>query len=126
MEYKNTLNLPQTSFPIKFNFKDSEPRLLELWDGGNIYESIQKNGKEKYILHDGPPYPNGDIHLGHALNKILKDIVVKFKSMEGFRVPFVPGWDCHGLPIETQLLKELSVRRSSLSDRKSTRLNSSH
>ena len=115
MEYKNTLNLPQTSFPIKFNFKDSEPRLLELWDGGNIYESIQKNGKEKYILHDGPPYPNGDIHLGHALNKILKDIVVKFKSMEGFRVPFVPGWDCHGLPIETQLLKELSVRRSSLS-----------
>lgn len=73
------------------------------------------HGKGKYILHDGPPYPNGDIHLGHALNKILKDIIVKFRTMEGYEVPFVPGWDCHGLPIETQLLKELSVRRSSLS-----------
>ncbi|MFA5104256.1 MAG: isoleucine--tRNA ligase [Candidatus Margulisiibacteriota bacterium] len=118
MEYKSTLNLPQTPFPIKFNAKDREPQLLGLWSGEKIYELIQKagiSGKGKYILHDGPPYPNGDIHLGHALNKILKDIVVKFRSMEGYCVPFVPGWDCHGLPIETQLLKELSVRRSSLS-----------
>ncbi len=115
MEYKNTLNLPQTPFPIKFNFKEREPQLLELWNVEKIYELVQKEGKGKYILHDGPPYPNGDIHLGHALNKILKDIVVKFRSMEGYCVPFVPGWDCHGLPIETQLLKELSVRRSSLS-----------
>jgi len=118
MEYKNTLNLPQTSFPIKFNSKEREPQILELWSNGKIYDLIQKAGsrdKGKYILHDGPPYPNGHIHLGHALNKILKDIVVKFRSMEGYCVPFVPGWDCHGLPIETQLLKELSVRRSSLS-----------
>jgi isoleucyl-tRNA synthetase len=115
MEYKDTLNLPQTSFPIKFNFRDREPALLELWAKEDIYGLIQNKGKSKYILHDGPPYPNGDIHLGHALNKILKDIVVKFRSMEGYSVPFVPGWDCHGLPIETQLLKELSVRRSSLS-----------
>ncbi|MCX5748925.1 MAG: isoleucine--tRNA ligase [Candidatus Saganbacteria bacterium] len=116
MEYKNTLNLPSTDFPIKANFKEKEPEFLKYWESSGLYQKMQEGrSANKYILHDGPPYPNGDIHLGHALNKILKDIVVKFRAMEGYSVPFVPGWDCHGLPIETQLIKELSVRRSSLS-----------
>ncbi len=112
MEYKNTLNLPSTDLPIKAKFNEIEPKLLDLWS----QMGPLSNGAERtYTLHDGPPYPNGDIHLGHALNKILKDIVVKFRSMEGYRTKYIPGWDCHGLPIETQLLKELSVRRSTLS-----------
>ena len=126
MNYKDTLNLPQTDFPIKYDHRTREPEILALWealrlaclDSARHKPLAQGKGQEarkKFILHDGPPYPNGDIHLGHALNKILKDIVVKYKTMRGFDSPFVPGWDCHGLPIETQLLKELSVRRSTLS-----------
>jgi len=109
MEYKKTLNLPQTDFPIRAKLKDVEAHFSATWDKEAIYHKIQDKNKknDKYILHDGPPYPNGDIHLGHALNKILKDIVVKSKSMAGFSSPYIPGWDCHGLPIETQLLKEI-------------------
>ncbi|MBN2057564.1 MAG: isoleucine--tRNA ligase [Candidatus Saganbacteria bacterium] len=117
MEYKKTLNLPKTDFPIRAKLKEVEQHFSEHWDNEDIYHKIQhKNDKnDKYILHDGPPYPNGDIHLGHALNKILKDIVVKYKSMAGFSSPYVPGWDCHGLPIETQLIKEISDRRKDMS-----------
>jgi len=117
MEYKNTLNLPKTDFPIKVNHIKLEPEILSLWDTGDIYKKMLKrnSGRQKYVLHDGPPYPNGDIHLGHALNKILKDIVVKYRSMSGYYSPFIPGWDCHGLPIETQMIKELGVKRKTMS-----------
>lgn len=115
-EYKKTLNLPQTDFPIRANLKQVEETFLGFWEKEELYRKIQEKVESRkskienrFVLHDGPPYPNGDIHLGHALNKILKDIVVKYKSMAGFSAPFVPGWDCHGLPIETQLLKELRV-----------------
>ena len=106
---KKTVNLPRTDFPIRAGLTKIEPQIIDFWKAINIYKLIQdKNkGQKKYILHDGPPYPNGDIHMGHALNKILKDIIVKFKSMQGFDAPYVPGWDCHGLPIEAQLIKEL-------------------
>ena len=114
--YKDTLNLPKTDFPQKANLAQREPGILEFWEKEKIYAKIQdKNQKKpKYILHDGPPYPNGDIHLGHALNKILKDIVVKYKAMNGFCAPYVPGWDCHGLPIEIQVLKEMKASRHNL------------
>jgi len=89
------------------------------WEKEDVYHKMQaqaqEQAQEKYILHDGPPYPNGDIHLGHALNKVLKDIVVKYKSMNGFNAPYVPGWDCHGLPIETQLIKEIGDKRKDMS-----------
>jgi len=110
-DYNNTLNLPQTEFPMRANLPEREPLMLEKWENERLYyKLIEKNeGKPKYILHDGPPYANGDIHMGHALNKILKDIIVKFKAMTGFSTPFVPGWDCHGLPIELRALKELGI-----------------
>ncbi len=109
MDYKATLNLPQTDFPMKANLPLREPELLALWAHERLYERIQEAGKGRplYVLHDGPPYANGRIHIGHALNKILKDIIVKSKTMEGYLAPYVPGWDCHGLPIEHQVLKEL-------------------
>src|ERR1700719_2812998 len=105
---KTTLNLPRTDFPMKANLPQSEPRILAQWEDGKLYERIQQARKDgaPYVLHDGPPYPTGTIHLGTALNKILKDLVVKSKSMAGFRAPFVPGWDCHGLPIEYKVVKE--------------------
>ncbi len=117
MSYKDTLNLPKTSLPIRAKSLEVQEEVLGFWQKENLYQQIlQKNraNKKTYILHDGPPYPNGDIHLGHALNKILKDIVVKYKSMQGFFSPYVPGWDCHGLPIETQLIKELGIKRKEL------------
>lgn len=109
MNYRDTLNLPQTTFPMKANLKDMEPRIQGFWDDIRVYDLMcEKNaGKPKYILHDGPPYANGHIHMGHALNKILKDIIVKYKAMSGFDAPFVPGWDCHGMPIEHQVMKEI-------------------
>jgi len=116
MDYKATLNLPKTDFPIKVNSKVLEPDLLSFWEIDPVYDKLLKknSNKPKFILHDGPPYPNGDIHLGHALNKILKDIVVKYESMTGHYSPYIPGWDCHGLPIETQMIKELGVKRRTL------------
>ncbi|HJT22008.1 MAG TPA: isoleucine--tRNA ligase [Nitrospira sp.] len=116
MDYKSTLNLPKTDFPMKANLPQREPELLTWWGQERLYERIQEAGKgrPRYVLHDGPPYANGRIHIGHALNKILKDIVVKSKTMAGFHVPYVPGWDCHGLPIEHQVLKDLGEKKKSL------------
>jgi isoleucyl-tRNA synthetase len=109
LELKKTLNLPKTDFPMKASLPQNEPKQLEAWYAGNIYERIleARKGKPLFVLHDGPPYPTGEIHLGTGLNKILKDLVVKTKSMAGHYAPYVPGWDCHGLPIETQVEKEL-------------------
>jgi isoleucyl-tRNA synthetase len=117
MDYKTTLNLPKTEFPMKANLKDLEPRMIAKWQQDKVYEQCQQQaaGKPAYILHDGPPYANGHIHIGHALNKTLKDIIVKFKTMEGFRSPYVPGWDCHGLPIEHQVLKSLGPKKEGMS-----------
>jgi isoleucyl-tRNA synthetase len=112
-DYKNTLNLPHTDFPMKANLTEREPIIMRFWEEKRIYEQIQaKNRNNKhYILHDGPPYANGPIHIGHALNKILKDIIIKYKSMKGFYSPYVPGWDCHGLPIELQVDKNLGKKK---------------
>jgi isoleucyl-tRNA synthetase len=106
---KATLNLPKTGFPMKAGLPQNEPKQLEAWQAENLYEQIldARQGKPLFILHDGPPYPTGTIHLGTGLNKILKDLIVKTKSMAGHYAPYVPGWDCHGLPIETQVEKEL-------------------
>jgi len=105
MEYKDTLNLPLTDFPMKANLNQREPEMLAKWESAGLYSKLEENAGNKpaYILHDGPPYANGHIHIGHALNKILKDIILKSKRMEGFHAPYVPGWDCHGLPIELQV-----------------------
>lgn len=107
-DYKNTLHLPETTFPMKAELAKREPEMLKQWQDEKLYQKIQdaRKGKEKFILHDGPPYANGELHVGHAINKILKDIVVKSKVLSGFQSPFVPGWDCHGLPIELQVEKK--------------------
>ncbi|MDD5671834.1 MAG: class I tRNA ligase family protein, partial [Candidatus Omnitrophica bacterium] len=111
--YKDTINLPQTTFPMKADLARREPEMLAAWERDALYGAIRKKsaGKKKYILHDGPPYANGHIHIGHALNKILKDIIVKYKTLRGFDALYVPGWDCHGLPIEHQALKEMGKRK---------------
>jgi isoleucyl-tRNA synthetase len=115
-DYRSTLNLPKTAFSMKANLAQNEPKILEFWNKSDIYAKIRKkySGKKKYILHDGPPYANGQIHIGHALNKTLKDIVVKFKTLQGFDSPFIPGWDCHGLPVEHQLFKELGIQKTEI------------
>jgi isoleucyl-tRNA synthetase len=116
MDYKDTLNLPKTDFPMKANLSRKEPEMLKKWEEMNIYGQIRAaaKGKEIYILHDGPPYANGSIHLGTALNKVIKDMVVKAKNMSGFDSIYVPGWDCHGLPIEHQVEKELGEKHASM------------
>lgn len=108
-DYKHTLNLPQTDFPMKANLSSREPEQLRVWQEGRLYAAIRaaRAGRDKFILHDGPPYANGEIHIGHALNKILKDIIVKAKTLDGFDAPYVPGWDCHGLPIELNVEKKV-------------------
>ena len=115
-EYKHTLNLPKTDFPMKADLPKKEPLLLQNWVQQDINKLIsdKSSAKPKYILHDGPPYANGDIHIGHALNKTLKDIIVKYKTLRGFSSVYVPGWDCHGLPIEHQLFKELKIHKSQI------------
>ncbi len=117
MNYKDTLNLPRTDFPMKANLAQREPEILAAWEKQNLYAKIQdaSRGREKFVLHDGPPYANGHIHLGTALNKILKDFIIKSKTMAGFSCTYRPGWDCHGLPIEHQVDKELGARRLSVS-----------
>ena len=107
-DYKDSLNLPKTDFPMKGNLARREPEMLQRWQEQDIYAQIRqrKAGRKKYILHDGPPYANGDIHLGHAVNKILKDIIIKSHGLDGLDCPYVPGWDCHGLPIEHQVEKK--------------------
>jgi len=107
-DYKDTLNLPHTDFPMRGNLAQREPEMLQRWEQLNLYKKMreQGQGKPSFVLHDGPPYANGDIHIGHAVNKILKDIIVKAKTLSGFNAPYVPGWDCHGLPIELQVEKK--------------------
>ncbi len=106
-DYKKTLNLPDTPFPMRGDLAKREPGWVKSWQEKKRYEALRKAaaGRPKFILHDGPPYANGDIHIGHAVNKILKDIIVKAKTLSGFDAPYVPGWDCHGLPIELQVEK---------------------
>ncbi|MBM7855247.1 isoleucyl-tRNA synthetase [Desulfohalotomaculum tongense] len=113
MDYGKTLNLPKTDFPMRGNLPQREPEMLKWWEEIDIYRRVQQKnkGKEKFILHDGPPYANGHIHLGHTLNKVLKDMVVKYRSMAGYDAPYVPGWDTHGLPIEQQVIKKLKINR---------------
>lgn len=108
-DYKSTLNLPSTEFAMKANLSSREPDMLKRWEEMGLYKKIRvaMQGRPKFILHDGPPYANGDIHIGHAVNKILKDIIVKSKTMSGFDAPYVPGWDCHGLPIELNVEKKI-------------------
>ena len=117
-DYKNTLNLPKTEFPMKGNLPNKEPLIQEKWEKENLYSQLLDSNKnrEKYILHDGPPYANGDIHIGHAVNKILKDVIVRSKILSGYNVPFVPGWDCHGLPIEIEVEKKIK-KGEELSDK---------
>jgi isoleucyl-tRNA synthetase len=116
VDLKSTLNLPHTAFPMKASLPQNEPKQLAEWEEKKLYHRIQeaRAGAPTYVLHDGPPYPTGTIHLGTGLNKILKDMVVKSKTMAGFRAPYVPGWDCHGLPIETQVEKELGGKKGSV------------
>ena len=104
-DYRDTLLLPKTDLPMKAKLSENEPILIENWDKIDTYASIRKSsqGKEKFILHDGPPYANGNVHMGTALNKILKDVIVKSKQMAGFDAIYRPGWDCHGLPIEWKI-----------------------
>ena len=108
-EYKNTLNLPKTSFAMKANLAQREPGVVKKWQQEKLYEKIREvsAGRPKFVLHDGPPYANGDIHIGHAVNKILKDFIIKSKTLSGFDAPYIPGWDCHGLPIEHQVEKKI-------------------
>ncbi|MED4352940.1 isoleucine--tRNA ligase [Schinkia azotoformans] len=117
MEYKDTLLMPKTEFPMRGNLPKREPEIQAKWEEQNIYKMVQKRteGRPLFVLHDGPPYANGDIHMGHALNKILKDMIVRFKSMSGYHAPYVPGWDTHGLPIETALTKNKKVDRKKMS-----------
>ena len=117
MNYKETLNLPKTDFPMKANLAKREPEILKEWEEKGLYAKIKSatRDRKKFILHDGPPYANGHIHLGTALNKILKDIIIKSKTMSGYKSDYVPGWDCHGLPIEHQVDKELGAKKQSVS-----------
>ena len=114
IDYNKTLNLPKTEFPMRGNLPEKEPKILEEWESSKTYQKmIQKNtDKNPYVLHDGPPYANGNIHMGHALNKILKDIIVKYKNMHGFKSPFVPGWDTHGLPTEIKARTKVGAEKA--------------
>ena len=110
MDYKDTLNLPRTDFPMKADLVTREPERLKQWEAAQLYRKSRSSapeGAEKFVLHDGPPFANGDVHIGTALNKILKDIIVKYKTLRGFSAPYVPGWDCHGLPIEFKVTQEM-------------------
>ncbi|MCL5770143.1 MAG: class I tRNA ligase family protein [Planctomycetes bacterium] len=111
-DYRATLNLPRTNFTMKANLTQREPALLAQWKQENLYQRLRRrrHPQGRWILHDGPPYANGDIHMGHLINKVLKDIVVKYRSMQGYDCPFVPGWDCHGLPIESTVQQQLGPK----------------
>ncbi|MFM7100064.1 MAG: class I tRNA ligase family protein, partial [Verrucomicrobiota bacterium] len=108
-DYKNTLNLPRTGFPMQASLVQREPERLARWDSADLYRQIQqaRAGQPRFVLHDGPPFANGDVHIGTAFNKILKDLVIRSKTLRGFEAPYVPGWDCHGLPIESKVTQEL-------------------
>ncbi|MCP4716340.1 MAG: class I tRNA ligase family protein, partial [Deltaproteobacteria bacterium] len=117
MDYKETINLPQTAFKMKANLPQKEPQMLKNWVATQLYDKIKQAQKDnqKFILHDGPPYANGHIHIGTALNKILKDIIIKAKTMAGFQTLYIPGWDCHGLPIELNVEKKLGKKKLDMS-----------
>ena len=114
--YKETLNLPVTKFDMKANLAVREPQIQARWAEQDLYRQIReaRAGSEKKVLHDGPPYANGEIHMGHLLNKVLKDIVVRYLTMRGFDSPYVPGWDCHGLPIEHKVAKDLGSKAAGM------------
>ena len=116
MKIKDTLNLLKTDFSMRANLSEKEPKMQKDWDDKQLYEKMLERNQDNtpFILHDGPPYANGNIHIGHALNKISKDIIVRYKNMAGFYTPYIPGWDTHGLPIETALTKS-GVDRKSMS-----------
>jgi len=118
MDYKSTLNLPQTDFPMKADLVTREPARLKKWDDDKLYQQVQaqRAGAPKFVLHDGPPFANGDVHIGNALNKILKDIIIKYKALRGFDAPYIPGWDCHGLPIEFKVTQEMRKATDTASD----------
>ncbi len=118
MDYKNTLNLPSTKFAMRANLPQREPLLLKEWEEKKIYQKLreQSKGRKSFILHDGPPYANGYLHIGHAINKILKDIIVRSRQMTGYNAPYVPGWDCHGLPIEHNVDKKLGRKKLAMTD----------
>ncbi len=117
LDLKKTVNLPQTAFPMKANLPQMEPKMLSRWHDQGLYAQIRatSQGRPRYVLHDGPPYANGNIHLGHAFNKTLKDFIVKSKTMAGFDSPYVPGWDCHGLPIEIKVDGQLGSKKAKMS-----------
>ncbi|HUO56902.1 MAG TPA: class I tRNA ligase family protein, partial [bacterium] len=115
-EYKSTLNITQTTFPMKANLPQTEPNRLPFWERLGFHKgAFKRSDAPAYVLHDGPPFANGDIHMGHALNKILKDIIVKYKALKGFDTPYVPGWDCHGMPIEHKVMEKLGSKAKSMS-----------
>lgn len=116
--YKDTLNLPKTSFGMKANLAQKEPKYLKRWEESDLYSMIRKarTGSPNYTLHDGPPYPTGDLHIGTGMNKILKDFIIRFNTMRGFDAPYIPGWDCHGLPIEHKVMTELAGREEEMTD----------
>jgi isoleucyl-tRNA synthetase len=109
MDYKNTLNLPRTDFAMKADLVAREPQRLQKWENEKLYARLQaaRADAPRFVLHDGPPFANGDVHIGTALNKILKDIIIKYKTLRGFSAPYIPGWDCHGLPIEFKVSQEM-------------------
>ena len=113
IDYKNTLNLPATEFPMRANLPQKEPETQKKWETEELYGLIQERNAQKprFLLHDGPPFSNGNIHMGTAMNKVLKDIIIKFKSMSGFCAPYVPGWDNHGMPIESAIIKKNKLDR---------------
>lgn len=117
MDYKETLLIPKTKFPMRGNLPNKEPLRRQDWEESNLYEAVQERTKDRplFVLHDGPPYANGDLHIGHALNKILKDFITRYKSMSGYHAPYVPGWDTHGLPIETVLTTTKKIDRNKIS-----------
>src|SRR5258705_12024319 len=115
--YKDTLNLPQTAFAMEAKLVQNEPARLAKWQSLDLYKMLmrQRAGEPQWILHDGPPFANGDIHIGHLINKTLKDVVVRFRTMQGYQTPYVPGWDCHGLPIEHKIQQDLGPKLRQMS-----------
>ena len=116
-DYNNTINLPKTDFPMRAGLPKREPGFLENWEHADLYHELMKKneGKPLFVLHDGPPYANGNLHMGHALNKILKDFILRSRNMMGYQAPYIPGWDTHGLPIERQAIKAYGMDRSKVS-----------
>ena len=116
-DYNNTINLPKTDFPMRAGLPKREPGFLEGWEKDDLYHELMKKneGKPLFVLHDGPPYANGNLHMGHALNKILKDFILRSRNMLGYQAPYIPGWDTHGLPIERQAIKAYGMDRNKVS-----------